>query len=113
VSQKDDAPDLDDGDPEVARRLSGMVEAEARRMLSEAQLAPDPERVAAGWERRFIADATRTPEVVTLYESLGFEVAADPIRRDDLPDGCDDCQLAQLLGFRTVYTRKTPRRTNV
>jgi len=111
VSPRDDAPTLDDDD-DLARRLSGVVEAEARRMLSDAQLAPDPVRIAAGWERRFITDAMRTPEVVALYEAMGFEVAADPIRRDDLPDGCDDCQLAQALGFRTVYTRKTPRRSD-
>jgi hypothetical protein len=109
VSPRDDPPEIDE---DVARRLSGVVEAEARRMLSEAQLAPDPERIAAGWERRFITDAVRTPEVVALYESMGYEVAADPIRRDDLPDGCDDCQLAQVLGFRTVYTRKAPGRSD-
>jgi hypothetical protein len=106
VSDRDDAPEVDAADSEVARRLSGMVEAEARRMLSEAQLAPDPARVADGWERRFITDATRTPEVVALYESLGFEVVADPIRREDFPDGCDDCQLVALMGFRTIYTRR-------
>jgi hypothetical protein len=40
----------------TARSLGPIVEQEARRMLSEAQLAPDPARVADGWERRFIAD---------------------------------------------------------
>jgi hypothetical protein len=43
---------------------------------------------------------------VDLYEGAGFEVAADPIRREDFPDGCDDCQLLALLQFRTVYTRR-------
>jgi len=93
-------------DPDTLRRLSGVVQGEAHRMLSEAQLAPDPERVAAGWERRFITDATRLREVVDLYEAAGFEVVADPIRREDFPDGCDDCQLLALLQFRTVYTRR-------
>lgn len=91
---------------DVVRRLSGVVQGEAQRMLSEAQLAPDPARVADGWERRFITDATRLDEVVTLYEDAGFEVAADPIRREDFPDGCDDCQLLALLQFRTIYTRR-------
>jgi hypothetical protein len=93
---------------ELVRRLSGVVQGEAHRMLSEAQLAPDPVRVADGWDRRFITDATRLGEVVALYEGAGFEVAADPIRREDFPDGCDDCQLLALLQFRTIYTR--PRR---
>lgn len=91
---------------DVVRRLSVVVRGEAHRMLSEAQLTPDPARVAAGWERRFITDAARLGEVVALYEGAGFEVAADPIRREDFPDGCDDCQLLALLQFRTIYTRR-------
>jgi hypothetical protein len=92
--------------PDVVRRLSGVVEGEAHRILSETQLAPDPARVAEGWERRFITDAARLDEVVQLYEAAGFEVAADPIRREDAPEGCDDCQLLALLQFRTIYTRR-------
>jgi len=38
---------------DVVRRLSGVVQGEAHRMLSEAQLAPDPARLADGWERRW------------------------------------------------------------
>jgi hypothetical protein len=95
-------------DPEaLAKPLGAMVEREAKRVLTEAQLAPDPQRLADGWERRFIADARRAEEVTALYEQLGFEVAADPIRPEQLGDECDDCQLA-LLQFKTIYTR--PRR---
>jgi hypothetical protein len=95
---------------EVVRRLSGVVQGEAHRMLSEAQLAPDPARVAEGWERRFITDGMRLDEVVALYEAAGFEVCADPIRGEEFPDDCDDCQLLGLLRFRTIYTRR-PRAT--
>jgi hypothetical protein len=95
-------------DDDVIRRLSVVVRGEAHRMLSEAQLAPDPARMAGGWERRFITDAARLREVVALYEHAGFEVAADPIRQDDFPDGCDDCQILALLQFRTIYTRRRP-----
>lgn len=98
----DDAALPDD----VVRRLSGVVQGEAHRMLSEAQLAPDPARAADGWERRFITDGTRLAEVVALYEAAGFEVCADPIRREEFPDDCDDCQLVGLLRFRTIYTRR-------
>lgn len=83
-----------------------VVQGEARRVLSEAQLRPDPARVADGWERRFIADAQRVEEAIELYEQLGFEVVADPIRGEEFGDECDDCQLVALLGFRTIYTRK-------
>jgi hypothetical protein len=43
----------------VAASLRPIVEREARRALSEAQLEGDPARLADGWERRFIADAPR------------------------------------------------------
>ena len=91
----------------LVKPLGAMVEGEAKRAFSEAQLAPDPQRLADGWERRFITDARRAEEATELYEQLGFEVAADPIRPEELGDECDDCQLA-LLQFKTIYTR--PRR---
>jgi len=94
--------------PDPARPLSFLVESEARRVLSESQLRPDPERLAEGWERRFIADAARADEAVALYESLGFEVVADPIRPDEMGEDCEDCRLLALMKFRTIYTRRKP-----
>ncbi|MDH3497492.1 MAG: hypothetical protein OER21_12080 [Gemmatimonadota bacterium] len=95
--------------PDAAHRadtLRSIVEAEARRVLSDAELRPDPQRVAEGWERRFVTDAHRAEEVIALYESLGLEVCADPLRPDELGPGCDDCALVAVLRFRTIYTRK-------
>ena len=86
--------------------LTILVRQEAHRVLSEASLAPDPARVADGWERRFIADGERAAEAIRLYEELGFEVAADPIRQEELGSDCTDCQLLMLLQFRTIYTRR-------
>ena len=88
------------------RPLSRLVEQEARRALAEATLAPDPARTADGWERRFIADGRRAEEAMALYRELGFEVVADPLRPQDMPDDCDDCQLLATLQFRTIYTRR-------
>lgn len=85
--------------------LSQLVRQEAHRVLSEAQRAPDPARVAAGWERRFIADGTRVAEAVRLYRDLGFEVCADPLQPQALASGCEDCQLLMLLNFKAIYTR--------
>lgn len=92
---------------QAARRLGAFVEAEARRTLSEAQLAPDPNRVASGWVRRFIADAVRAREAIALYESLGYEVCADPLRAEEMADDCQDCVLLAQLGFVTIYTRRS------
>jgi len=85
--------------------LSHLVRQEAQRVLSEAQLSPDPARLAAGWERRFIGDGPRVEEAMRLYEELGFEVCADPLQPEALAGECEDCQLLMLLKFKTIYTR--------
>ncbi len=93
---------------DAARSLGSIVEQEARRVLSEAQLESDPARVADGWERRFVADGRRAEEMMELYRQLGFEVVADPIRPEHLSDDCQDCKLLMLLEFKMIYTRKPP-----
>lgn len=106
-----DAPEPGDrpaGGPDVGP-LRFVVEGEARRVLSEAQIAPDPARLAAGWERRFIIESARAGEMVALYESLGYEVVADPIKAEDVSGDCEDCQLVIRLGFVMLYTRRPGR----
>ncbi len=106
------SPSLDDARPrDAAPALSRLVQAEAQRVLAQAQLAPDPARAAEGWERRFIADAERAAEAVRLYEELGYEACADPLRPDDLAGECEDCRLLMLLQFKTIYTRPVQRRS--
>lgn len=85
--------------------LGRIVEQEARRVLSEASLEPDPKLVADGWERRFIGDARQTKEATELYEELGFEVHAEPVRAEEMGGECDDCRVLILLEFKTIYTR--------
>jgi hypothetical protein len=72
------------------------------------RLEGDPARIAAGWERRFIADGARAKEAVDLYSRLGYEVCMDPLGPADLSEGCEDCALVELLQFRVVYTRRSP-----
>jgi hypothetical protein len=67
----------------------------------------DPARLAEGWERRFIADGVRAQEVADLYSRLGYEVCLDPLGPEDLSEGCEDCALVELMGFRVVYTRRS------
>jgi hypothetical protein len=85
--------------------LAAIVREEANRALAQTQIAADPARLAEGWKRRFVVEARRVPEYVDLYEHLGFEVCADPVRREQVADECDDCRIALLLDFRTIYTR--------
>ncbi len=106
---------MSDSDPEdrkrgprwqVAASVGPLVEQEARRRPSEAQLAGDPARIADGWERRFIADAQRAEEAMELYSELGYEVCADPVRPEELGEGCEDCRLLATSQFKVIYTRK-------
>jgi hypothetical protein len=92
--------------PDPADALRAIAEAEALRALGTQRVRANPARLAAGWERRFVTDATRAEEAVALYAALGFEVVADPVIPEDLDEGCDSCALATL--FRTVYTRRRP-----
>jgi hypothetical protein len=91
---------------ETSRRLALVVEQEARRVLTESALEGDPKRLAEGWERRFIADGERAKETMELYQKLGYEACADPLRPEDMADDCEDCQLLMLLQFKTIYTRR-------
>jgi hypothetical protein len=94
--------------PDLPDRLGFVVEGEARRLLAESELEPDPTLVAEGWERRFIADKQRADEAMDLYRSLGYEVCAKPLGKEEIGPDCDDCQLVMLLNFTTIYTRKKP-----
>lgn len=92
---------LNDIDP-----LSRIVEQEAHRVLTEAHLEPDPELVAQGWERRFMADARRAKEAVELYKEMGYEVHTQPVQPVELADDCDGCRLVVAFQFQTIYTRR-------
>jgi hypothetical protein len=69
---------------------------------------PRPERVAAGWERRFMADALRLPEYVELYTQLGFQVETEPVSPDEIGPDCEGCRLLMCRQFVTIYTRRAP-----
>lgn len=92
-------------DSATLESLRLVVAAEARRTLAEGEIAPDPARLAAGWERRFVADRARVAEVLRLYEALGLEAAVDPVGAADLREECGDCRLAAQQQLQMVYTR--------
>lgn len=86
--------------------LSMIVGQEAHRTLNEAQLQPDPELVAQGWDRRFMGDGRRVKEAVELYEQTGYEVLTVPVRPAELADDCEGCRVVVAFQFQTVYTRR-------
>lgn len=87
-------------------KIEAFLERSADRVLSDAQLEPDPRLVAEGWERRFTADEQRTKEATELYTQLGYEVRAEPVRPEELQDDCLDCRTVVSFHFQTIYTRK-------
>ena len=101
------APSPDPRGPEA--RLGALVRAEAQRAFSGEQIAADPARLAAGWERRFVIERPRVAELVRLYEEMGFEVVADPIlAASAIEEECAQCPVASALEFCMVYTRRPP-----
>ncbi len=109
MSAEHDASESPPHDARPREHLLGplrvVVEGEARRVLSDAQIAADPERLAQGWERRFIADEVRVAEMVQLYRELGYETVVDPIRPADVDEDCGDCRLVAQLRLKMIYTR--------
>jgi hypothetical protein len=87
-------------------KIETLFERSAERMLSDAQLQPDPALVAEGWERRFTADVQRTQEAVELYAQLGYEVRTESLQPEQLTGDCEGCRSQVLLEFKTIYTRK-------
>ncbi len=91
----------------AVRPLAGVVQGEALRALAESRIRPDPVRIEQGWTRRFVVEARRAPEYTRLYESLGYEVCADPVLSEQVDESCGDCRAALFLDFRAIYTRRT------
>lgn len=89
-----------------ARPLASIVRGEAIRADAEERIKPDPARVAAGWERRFVIERSRVADFVVLYEESGFEVAVDSVAPELLEDECADCALVARLDYVQVYVRR-------
>jgi hypothetical protein len=87
-------------------RIDVQFPRSAGRVLSDAQLQPDPALIAEGWERRFTADSQRAAEAIELYAKLGYEVRAEPLRRDETTDECESCYSIAAMEFKTIYTRR-------
>ena len=92
--------------PREAAVAARFAAAEAERSRFVAGLEPNPARIATGWERRFAIEGPRAREAIVLYRAMGFEAESDPLTRADLPDGCESCQLAALLGLPDQTERR-------
>jgi hypothetical protein len=66
----------------------------------------DPALLRLGWQRRFMADASRLQEYIDLYGTLNFDVRTEPVNLAELGEECEDCRLMICRLFVTVYTRR-------
>jgi len=71
----------------------------------------DPALLRLGWQRRFMADASRLQEYIDLYGALNFEVRTEPVSQAELGEECEDCRLMICRLFVTVYTRRSATST--
>ena len=86
--------------------LDALLRAEALRTEAGGRIRPDPARLAAGWERRFVIERPRAADLARLYEESGYEVAQDPVPPELVDDECVDCRLVAQLEYVTLYTRR-------
>ena len=93
--------------PRVVRPLASLVRGEALRADTESRIRPDPARLAAGWERRFVIERDRAADLVRLYARAGLEVVTDPVPPEALADDCDGCRIVFLREYVSIYTRPT------
>lgn len=89
--------------------LASLVRAEALRSEAAGRIRPDPARIAAGWERRFVIERGRAADLARLYAQAGFEVVQDPVPAELLDEQCVDCRLIVQLEYVSLYTRKPAR----
>lgn len=82
---------------ECAGRVVGGVETSIRT---------DPELLAQGWERRYLADPDRAREAVELYTSLGYEVLEHKLSPEDFGEMCGDCPATVCHSYVMIYTRR-------
>jgi hypothetical protein len=86
--------------------LRFVVARAAHHASAERAVATDRRRLAGGWEPRFVAQGARLEEMVRLYQELGYEVAADLVRPEDVAPGCQGCRVLIGMDFRMIYTRR-------
>jgi hypothetical protein len=72
---------------------------------TQEQVRSSDELIRAGWERRFMGEATRAEEARELYTSLGFDVHLESPRAEHFADECQACASA-CDTYVLVYTRK-------
>lgn len=72
---------------------------------SDEGVRTDPELVAEGWTRRFLADEARAAEACEAYGAAGFEVRLQRLTPADFGERCQACAATACGAYVVVYTR--------
>ncbi len=75
-------------------------------VAGEWGVGEDAALVAAGWERRFVADTAGVQQAVELYEAAGFEVVLRSPSPDEFGEACAACAASACTAYTVVYTRR-------
>ena len=62
--------------------------------------------IAAGWQRRYLADPARAQEARDTYEAAGFEVHLEQLLPADFGAACSGCAETVCASYVVIYTRK-------
>ena len=66
----------------------------------------NPDLIAQGWVRRFMAAPDRAQEATDLYESMGFEVKVVELTPADFGPQCTGCGSSLCQSYALIYTRR-------
>jgi hypothetical protein len=98
--------DQNRGHPDCPSLVQISNDGQGVATFPDLDLQADPELVAQGWERRFMADPLQVKEATRLYKELGFEVHQEPVKPDEFNAVCAECSLTACKTYLTIYTRK-------
>ncbi len=73
------------------------------------RVASNPELIAAGWQRRYLADHKRAEEAQTMYAELGYDVLLENPDPAQFDSDCGDCANSACSAYVVIYTRRTNR----
>lgn len=72
----------------------------------QPRVRANPALLAAGWERRYLADPGRAEEARATYVELGFEVLLEPPAPDQFDNSCAACAETACDTYVLIYTRR-------
>ncbi len=87
-----------------ARRPAGLACLPLDRTMPRVH--SDEKLIAAGWERRYLADEKRAEEARAMYAELGYVVKLAHPKPEQFDADCDSCASTACNAYVLIYTRR-------